>query len=129
MGGEESSLLPSRKQEGRRASVFAGAHCAGTYSMGQPRWVSTQRARRQGLWRRPGRRLRKPAEPGRGRRPAGGVRILAPVSRHVETGPGHEASGGRRVTWRCFRGGGAAVPGGALAYTASKKLVSFSRTL
>ena len=66
------SLLPSRKQEGRRASVFAGAHCAGTYSMGQPRQVSTQSARWQGLWRRPGRQLRTPTEPSPGRRLAVG---------------------------------------------------------
>ena len=49
LGGEEASLLPSRKREGRRASVFACACCAGTYSMGQPRRVSTQSARRQML--------------------------------------------------------------------------------
>ena len=86
MGGEhEASLLPSRKREGRRASVFSGARCAGTYSMGQPRRVSTQSSRRQGLWRRPGRRLRKTAEHGPGRRPVRGVRILAPSRRD---GPG-----------------------------------------
>ena len=96
---------PPRKRQGRRASVFAGARCAGTYSMGQPRRVSTQSSRRQGLWRRPGRRLRKMAGPGPGRQPARGVRILAPVRHRVETGPGREASGGRRVTRRCFRGG------------------------
>ena len=118
LGGEEASLLPSRKREGRRASVFAGARCAGTYSMGQPRRVSTQSSRRQGLWRRPGRRLRETAEPGPGGLPARGVRILAPVRRRVETGPGREASGGRRVTGRCFSRG-AAVPGEALK-TASK---------
>ena len=104
-GREEASLLPSRKRERRRASVFAGAHCARTYSMGQPRRVSTQSAGRQGLWRQPGGRLRKTAEPGPGGRPARGVRILTLVCRRVETGPGHEACGGRRVTWRCFRGG------------------------
>ena len=112
LGGEEASLLPSRKREGRRASVFAGARCAGTYSMGQPRRVSTQSSRRQGLWRRPGRRLRETAEPGPGGLPARGVRILAPVRRRVETGPGREASGGRHVTGRCFSRG-AAVPGEA----------------
>ena len=36
-------------------------------SMGQPRGVSMQSSRRQGLWRRPGRWLRKTAEPGPGR--------------------------------------------------------------
>ena len=41
--------------------------------------------------------------------------ILAPVRRRVETGPGREASGGRRVTGRCFRPHGglaAGAPGG-----------------
>ena len=110
---EGRRLLSSRKREGRRASVFAGARCAGTYSMGQPRRVRTQSSRRQGLWRRPGQRLRETAEPGPGGLPARGVRILAPVRRRVETGPGREASGGRRVTGRCFSRG-AAVPGEAL---------------
>ena len=41
-----------------------------------------------------------------------GVPILAPVRRRVETGPGREARGGRRVTWRCLSVG-AAVPGEA----------------
>ena len=106
LGGEEASLLPSRKRDGRRASVFAGTRCAGTYSMGQPCWVSTQSSRRQGLWHWPGHRLRKTAGPGPGRRLARGVRILAPVRHRVEMGPGREASDGRRITWRCFRGVG-----------------------
>ena len=106
MGGEEeASLLPSHFGRGGGFFVFTGVHCAGTYSMGQPRRVSTQSSRRQGLWRRPGRWLRKTAEPGPGRQPARGICILVPVRRRVETGPGREASGGRRVTWRCFRGG------------------------
>ena len=39
---------------------------------GQPRRVSTQSARWQGLWWRPGRQLRTPTEPSPGRRPAVG---------------------------------------------------------
>ena len=80
------SLLPSRKREGRRASVFAGA---GTYSMGQPRRVSTQSARWQGASS-----AHRRSQALAGGRPWG-VRILAPVHRRVETGPGREASGGR----------------------------------
>ena len=99
---EGRRLLSSPPENGRGGGppFSHGARCAGTYSMGQPRRVSTQSSRWQGLWRRPGRRLRKTAEPGPGRRPARGVRILAPVRRRVETGPGREASGGRRVTGR-----------------------------
>ena len=91
LGGEEASLLPSRKREGRRASVFAGARCAGTYSMGQPRRVSTQSSRRQGLWRRPGRRLRETARsapgPAQGALPRGAGR-RARASEAARTGPG-----------------------------------------
>ena len=44
-----------------------------------------------------------------------GVRILAPVRHHVETGPGLEASGGRRLTSRCLSTGGGSPRGSALA--------------
>ena len=56
-------------------------------------WGSLVGSARQGLWRRPGRRLRKTAKPGPGRQQARGARILAPVHRRIETGPGREASG------------------------------------
>ena len=113
---EEASLLPSHFGRGgglpfsggeEGASVFAGAHCAGTYSMGQPRRVSTQSARWQGLWRRPGRQLRTPTEPSPGRRPAVGRAYPGAGAPSRRDGPG--ASGERwppRNLEVSFRGGG-----------------------
>ena len=106
-------LIPSRKWEVRRASVFTGACCAGTYSMGQPVGSACEAH---------GGRASGSCQGTSSANRMGGIRILAQVRRHVETGPGHEARGGRRVTCRCFRWGGRprgstlAVAGGSHAF-------------